>query len=1477
MNSTIAWETYPGWLLGHSFQAAVLVLFVLLAQWIFRRQLSSRWRFALWWLVIARLLLPFSPESALSLYNVFRPTAVPLTVAASPVPIVSVPSAIALPAALSERAAPQYVRDETSALPDVSATVKAAPAASFNQSDSHAGFAARLMAWGFGVWLAGVVILALCVVVQLLRFRRQLSRSAVAAHPALLALLEQCRREFAVSRRIDIIETDAVSSPALFGLFRLRLLLPRGLAGQFTRDELRYIFLHELAHVKRGDLWLNWLATGLQIVHWFNPLVWLGFARMRADRELACDELVLLQAGDHAEMSYGETIIKLLEGLNRPTAIPGLVGILEDKQQMRRRIAMIANFRRPGRWSLLALILIAALAAVTLTDAQTEKASAPVTASLTDVSTPARPDLIGSVTAKGGQLVSATVFIATAGPKVGTSPFCPSCYADCQKSTKTDTAGNYVIKSLDPQLKFQVLAVAKGFKPKYVSGVDPAKGPVKITLSPIELADAPPANCLHGRVTDAKGKPVVGAVIEAHGLRTKNGGHWGQLPGVDPLAVADDNGEFLITSQQPFEQMDVRVSARGFANQTITELASGSEAHAITLTEGASVRGQILWQGRPLTNVSIGIVSVNRSMEHFTGNFDVGTDSAGRFLFVNLPPDVDYYVYGSMDTFAKYGAVPKQQLHAGKDGELTDLGSLTVVPAHRVAGQVVLADGAPIPPKTRLLLDRDSAWDSCQVILSPDGHFEFTGVPAELVSLSARVPGYRVSAKNAGLDTYNPYQLVGLAGMVDLTNLVFLLEPGQPLPADRGNFQSWEDSRNRPLRGAEAGVDHAGQLTMTGHVTDSQTGEPLARFQVTPGSVDNWGNYSWSHLYAVTGTNGDYTVFTSKKWSQPVLLIEAPGYLPVSVMLHPYVRRGADVALQRGTGPTGSVLNPDGTPAAHVNVLLLCALSQNVSLTDAGHFNAYQAGAAVTNTDASGHFTFLPQIEMESVVAASAQGYHRTTLAELATNASITLQPFGRISGTLHWPAGPGTNEDLDLVFADDTTPTKRHIILQNHVITDAAGHFDFTQVPAGQILISYRLNMNGPSARTWRQMPLQTVTVSPGQTQVITINAPERPVNTLDEPAPKPVAIPGATITGTVLAANGKPAAGAQVALKIKGTYLALGRATLQSSAGWNDGTITRADAAGKFTLPMYAAAESVIAVNEDGFARVSLDDLKRSPQLTLQAWGRIEGVYRIGHHFGTNQLIELSDQTARMTSIRSGRAGGTNALVFTNTAPEPLEPLILDSSTFESTTDDRGRFVFDIVPPGEFQVNAMIPIDANSRESQLLAMVRVQPGQSLHVAAGGDERAVTGKLAFPATNPPASLANARLVLMNDEFFQVMKKFKAAKTQEERMALFQSPEYQNALTSRRNYSLQIQLAADGTFHAVMVAPGKYGVNLIIMPETSQGSSGLAQAMMPEMFESPVEIMVPPAQDETDESVVDLGTITVQRLVIPETRIPAGK
>lgn len=360
------------WLARASWQAAVLVVLVLAVQWAFRRRLTPRWRCALWWLVLIRLTLPVSPGSALSIFNWIGWRAAPLAAQAGPAPEPVGPAPLkSLEFSAGESQGPVAVEG---ALPPIPARGQPAP----TSVDWP-----RVWLW---VWLSGAVLLSGRVLLETARLWRRLGRGVPVREAGVVALLEECRRRMGLARSLTVVETPEVQTPALYGLWQPRLLLPVGFVHRFSPRELRHVFLHEMAHVRRRDIALNWLATVLQVWHWFNPLVWLAFSRMRADRELACDALALAAAQPGESRAYGQTIIKLLEEFARPAAAPGLVGILEDRNQMQQRIRMIADFRSAPRWSLAGLALLAAAALVGLTDAPSpqagpETAPAPAVAS----------------------------------------------------------------------------------------------------------------------------------------------------------------------------------------------------------------------------------------------------------------------------------------------------------------------------------------------------------------------------------------------------------------------------------------------------------------------------------------------------------------------------------------------------------------------------------------------------------------------------------------------------------------------------------------------------------------------------------------------------------------------------------------------------------------------------------------------------------------------------------------------------------------------------------------------------------------------------------------------------------------------------------------------------------------------------------------------------------------------------------------
>ncbi|HRQ88609.1 MAG TPA: carboxypeptidase regulatory-like domain-containing protein, partial [Bacteroidia bacterium] len=219
------------------------------------------------------------------------------------------------------------------------------------------------------------------------RFRRRVralsvddAREAAAAGE----LLDRVAREQGCRRIPALRITRAVPAPAVSGLLRTEILLPPSTLQRLDETELRLVLLHELAHLRRRDLWLHWLLTLLQAVHWFNPVLWWAFHRLRVEAESAADAWALQRCGDETPLRYGETLLRLLETEQPPrrVAIPGVVGVVESARDLRSRIRAIGRFsRRKSRLATAgAASLLVGLAAAGLTQAPKEtpdKAAAP--------------------------------------------------------------------------------------------------------------------------------------------------------------------------------------------------------------------------------------------------------------------------------------------------------------------------------------------------------------------------------------------------------------------------------------------------------------------------------------------------------------------------------------------------------------------------------------------------------------------------------------------------------------------------------------------------------------------------------------------------------------------------------------------------------------------------------------------------------------------------------------------------------------------------------------------------------------------------------------------------------------------------------------------------------------------------------------------------------------------------------------------
>lgn len=323
-------------LLAAAWKGTLLVAFALVVHRFARNRVPSRWLCALLLVAIVRLLVPVGPASSFSVFNLVAVETVH-------------PAEIAFADGNAGRA---------SARPDgLKPVVRPAPPA-------RTPWIPALLA----LWSAGACFVIARAVVQTHRFRRRLADAADVDRDDVRVLVDQCRAALSVRRRVRVVTTSAVATPSLHGWLRPTLLLPEGFLGAFTLEQLRYVVLHELAHLRRSDVLVNWIATLAHAVHWFNPLVRLAVARLAEERELACDALALAALRAEERPAYGGTVLELVDRMRTAPALPALVGMTATPEQLKRRIVMIASFRQ-SRFSLVFAALVVAVGLVTLTDA----------------------------------------------------------------------------------------------------------------------------------------------------------------------------------------------------------------------------------------------------------------------------------------------------------------------------------------------------------------------------------------------------------------------------------------------------------------------------------------------------------------------------------------------------------------------------------------------------------------------------------------------------------------------------------------------------------------------------------------------------------------------------------------------------------------------------------------------------------------------------------------------------------------------------------------------------------------------------------------------------------------------------------------------------------------------------------------------------------------------------------------------------
>ena len=241
---------------------------------------------------------------------------------------------------IAEANYPQYIDEIPIDAPNGSAKISTAPKLPYLQI----------------AWLTVAAVLFFIEVLKMSKFKKQiLNSSSEVCDRGTLDLFCEYKKQVKARGRINLRISEYIKTPLAFGLVNPYVIIP---AAEMSAEEKRLVFIHELTHIKNGDLWLKFTATFLSALHWFNPLVHILRRKISVVSEEYCDECVTKNMGKDERLLYGNLILKAVSDESAPQLCSTLSA---PTKNLKRRLSNMLNLKK-SRKGVVALSVIIAMA-----------------------------------------------------------------------------------------------------------------------------------------------------------------------------------------------------------------------------------------------------------------------------------------------------------------------------------------------------------------------------------------------------------------------------------------------------------------------------------------------------------------------------------------------------------------------------------------------------------------------------------------------------------------------------------------------------------------------------------------------------------------------------------------------------------------------------------------------------------------------------------------------------------------------------------------------------------------------------------------------------------------------------------------------------------------------------------------------------------------------------------------------------------
>jgi beta-lactamase regulating signal transducer with metallopeptidase domain len=306
-------------IINMSITASYIALAVLIVRLLLKKA-PKIFSYALWSIVLFRLVCPFSFTSSLSLIGLIKHFRNETS------------SINYIPGNLGVMSDPKIDTGIESLNDSINALLPAAaPHWSVNPLQI-------LIAVGSLVWITGIIAMLSYALTSYWGLQKKISTAALV--------------------KDNIYETDLIRSPFVCGLVKPKIYLPLCL----EEYERNYILSHEQTHIKRYDYLVKPVVYTVLALHWFNPLMWLCFSLMIKDMEMSCDEKVIESSSGNECMNYSNSLLNLAIGKKMPVPSPLAFG----ESNVKLRIKNVLHYKKPSFRVMLISVIVLTLMAVIL-------------------------------------------------------------------------------------------------------------------------------------------------------------------------------------------------------------------------------------------------------------------------------------------------------------------------------------------------------------------------------------------------------------------------------------------------------------------------------------------------------------------------------------------------------------------------------------------------------------------------------------------------------------------------------------------------------------------------------------------------------------------------------------------------------------------------------------------------------------------------------------------------------------------------------------------------------------------------------------------------------------------------------------------------------------------------------------------------------------------------------------------------------